>query len=187
MFLFSKTDTDSLVYEVITNCWYTDMKENLNRYDTSDYPEDNVFNIARVNKKVPGLFKDELNSQIITEFVGLRSKMYSLKAGEISVSQTHDGIKYIKKAKGIEKMKKAKGVKKYVLKNQIFFDDFIDCLQNYNIISKNQNSIRSKLHKVYSIQQKKIALSPYDNKRYICQNKIDTLPWGHYSIRNLDL
>lgn len=56
------------------------MKKHLDRYDTSDYPRENVFDVPQVNKKVPGLFKDELNSQIITEFIGLRSKMYCLKA-----------------------------------------------------------------------------------------------------------
>lgn len=70
------------------------MKKNFDRYDTSDYPEDNRFQTPRVNKKVPGLFKDELNGKIITEFVGLRSKMYSVRTGRV------------------DKMKKAKGLKK---------------------------------------------------------------------------
>lgn len=73
------TDTDSFVLHVKTDDFYADMKQNLERYDTSDYPEDNIFQMPRVNKKVPGLFKDELKSEIITEFVGLRSKMYCVK------------------------------------------------------------------------------------------------------------
>lgn len=154
------------------------MKENLERYDTSNYPIDNIFGIPHANKKVPGVFKDELNAQIMTEFVGARSKMYAVKADE--VKRLSDGR--IKKAKGAEKMKKAKGVKRYVLKKEITFDDYLDCIRNKNIIVKNQNSIRAKNHKVFTIQQKKIALSPFDNKRYILENNVDTLPWGHYSI-----
>lgn len=171
---FILTDTDSFIYEIKTDCYYTDMKRHLERYDTSDFPPDNIFGIPLVNKKIPGLFKDELNSHIMTEFVGLRSKMYSIKADQVLKSKVGDDR--IKKAIGVEKMKKAKGVKKYVLEKEITFDD---CS-----IVKSQNSIRSKMHTVYSVRQKKVALSPFDNKRFILENKIDTIPWGHYSIRN---
>lgn len=88
------TDTDSFIMEVKTDCFYSDMQQSIEMYDTNDYAESNIFNMPRCNKKVPGLFKDELNGEILTEFGGLRSKMYCVKAG------------------GIVKMKKAKGVKK---------------------------------------------------------------------------
>lgn len=164
------TDTDSFVLEVSTKCFYTDIKKDLSIYDTSGFKENNQFDMPRVNKKVPGLFKDELKGQIITEFVGLRSKMYCVRIY------------------GDEKeMKKAEGVKTYVLKNSITFDDYVKCLNNIDkdfVISRSQNTIRSINHHVYSIKQSKIALSPYDNKRYICADKIHTLPWGHYDIPN---
>lgn len=176
------TDTDSFVYEIQTECFYDDMKAILDKFDTSDYPEDNVFGIPRVNKKKPGLFKDELNSDIITSFVGLRSKTYSIKAGKISKTYYHNGGYFLNKATGYEKIKRAKGVKKYVLQSQISFDDYLDCIKNHCIIARNQNSIRSKLHRVYTITQKKIALSGFDNKRVVLENNIDTLPWGHYQV-----
>lgn len=56
------TDTDSFVLHVKTDDFYDDMKQNLEYYDTSDYPKDNIYQLPRVNKKVPGLFKDELKS-----------------------------------------------------------------------------------------------------------------------------
>lgn len=158
------TDTDSFILDVKTDCFYEDMKMNIRAFDTSDYPENNIYNMPRENKKVPGLFKDEMNGVAMTEFVGLRSKMYAVKCGCIT------------------KMKKAKGVKKYVLKNQITFNDYKNCIDKNTIVIKSQNTIRSKKHTLFSIRQEKIALSPFDDKRFICSNGVDTLPWGHYSI-----
>lgn len=159
------SDTDSFILEIKTQCFYTDMKNHLHKYDTSDYTDGNIYNIPRKNKKIPGLFKDELNGVIMTEFVGLRSKMYSVKAD------------------GIEKMKKAKGVKKYVLKKTITFDDYVDCIKNNCSVIRNQNSFRSKNHTVFSVKQVKVALNPFDNKRFILEDNICTLPWGHYALK----
>lgn len=141
------------------------MKHDLSRFDTSDYPVNNIFDMPRCNKKVPGLFKDELNREIMTEFVGLRSKMYSVRAG------------------GVIKMKKAKGVRKYLLKKTITFDDYLACIKSNCSIVKSQNTIRSFRHNVYSIRQSKVVLSGNDNKRFILSNGIDTLPWGHCDAR----
>lgn len=46
----------------------------------------------------------------------------------------------------------------------------------------NQCTIKSKLHKVYSIEQSKSMLDPNDDKRHICENRIDTIAWGHNSL-----
>lgn len=104
--------------------------------------------------------------------------MYCLKAEQLSF----DGSNNLKKVLGYEKTKRAKGVKQYVLKNHITFEDYLNCVMNNIIVSRDQNTIRSKLHNVYSVTQKKISLSPFDNKRYICDDNIQTLPWGHYKI-----
>ena len=66
------------------------MNVNLNKFDTSNYPNQNIFNIPRVNTKVAGLMKDECDGKILAEFVGLRSKMYSIKV------ENRDFIKKIK-------------------------------------------------------------------------------------------
>lgn len=58
-------------------------------FDTWDFPENNIYGIERRNNKIVGKFKDELNGEIIIEFVGLRAKCYALK--------TKGGIEKMKK------------------------------------------------------------------------------------------
>jgi len=86
------------------------MKHDIARFDTSDYPTDNIYGMPLANKKVPGLMKDEINGAIMTKFVGLRTKMYAVRV---------DGKKDIKKVKG---------VKNNVVARTITFDDYTRCL-----------------------------------------------------------
>ena len=58
---------------------YDCMKKNLDKFDTSDYPENNVFEISHRNKKVLGLMKDECCESLIAEFAGTRSKAYGVR------------------------------------------------------------------------------------------------------------
>ena len=71
------TDIDSFIYEINYECPYALMRYNIDFFDTSDYSSDNQFDMPLKNKIVVGLMKDECNGKIITEFVGLHSKMYS--------------------------------------------------------------------------------------------------------------
>ena len=72
------TDTDSLCYEIKTENFYEDIADDVPaKFDTSNYPKNHP--IAGHNKKVLGMMKDEAGGNIITEFVGLRSKLYAYK------------------------------------------------------------------------------------------------------------
>ena len=71
------TDTDSLVYEIKAEDVYEDFYLDKNLFDLSDYPLHSKF-FDPVNRKVIGKIKDELKGKIISEFAGLKSKMYSL-------------------------------------------------------------------------------------------------------------
>jgi len=84
------TDTDSLIYLIECDDMYNIICD-ISRFDTSDYVVDNAYSILLVNKNTPGLVKDENKCAIMTEFVGLRAKMYALCA---------DGRKDTKKDKG---------------------------------------------------------------------------------------
>ncbi|XP_051168850.1 uncharacterized protein LOC127286461 [Leptopilina boulardi] len=162
------TDTDSLVYKIKCADIYSDMKVDICKFDTSDYPANNVYGIPQANKKVLGLMKDECSGKIVTEFVGLRSKMYSLRV------------------EGQDFIKKVKGIKTAVVKKTITFNDYLFCLKNVQIQSRTQYCIRSKLHNVHTLKQTKTALSPFDDKRYLLKNSTDTLAWGHCNIVNHD-
>lgn len=174
------TDTDSLIYEIKNKDVYEIMRRDCHsRFDTSDYPHDNRYMIPLVNKKVLGLMKDEFNGIPLETFVGLRSKMYAVKC--TSNYETTD------LSNNIGVTKKIKGIKKTVIKNIITLDDYLECVDSFKNKYVTQNLIKSEKHKVYSMTQHKIALSPHDDKRYLIKGSYKTLPWGHYSIMDNDI
>ena len=86
------TDTDSLTYAITADDLYEDFFEDRDLFDNSDYPKDSKYHFAE-NKKVIGKFKDEKAGVPITEFVGLRSKMYSYIKENGTDGRTAKGIK----------------------------------------------------------------------------------------------
>jgi hypothetical protein len=71
------TDTDSVGYHLVTDDVYRDMLEYRHLLDTSNYPRDHPLYSAE-NMKVIGKMEVEYSSKPPLDFVGLRSKMYSL-------------------------------------------------------------------------------------------------------------
>ena len=74
------TDTDSFIIDIKTEDFFEDISNDVERcYDTSNYDKNDKRPLPiGKNKKVPGLFKDELGGKIITEFVAkLRAKAYT--------------------------------------------------------------------------------------------------------------
>ena len=160
------TDTDSYVIKVETDDLYEDFKE-INEYmDFSDYTVEHP-NYDKTNKKVLGKFKDEMNGKIITHFIGLKPKAYCYKVY------------------GDDKeRKKSKGVVKHKVSNQLSYKTYEETLNRNCKEEVSFNTIRSKNHQIYSINQTKYALSNYDNKRYWL-NDFESLPYGHYAIKYL--
>ena len=70
------TDTDSLLYLIHTDDFYKDISRDIKtHFDTSDYPPDHPSGILTgVNKKVIGMFKDEVAGRQITHFVRVETK-----------------------------------------------------------------------------------------------------------------
>jgi len=73
------TDTDSFMYHIQTDDLYKDMADDIGIYDTSNFDRHNSL-YSEFNAKVVGRFKSENGSVAPSEFVGLRSKFYSILA-----------------------------------------------------------------------------------------------------------
>ena len=72
------TDTDSLAYEIKSENVYEEFYQWKDLFDFSNYLKDSRF-YDDTNKKVIGKMKDECGGVVIDEFIGLKSKMYSIK------------------------------------------------------------------------------------------------------------
>ena len=120
------TDTDSLMYEIKTEDFYKDISGDVkDRFDTSDYPPNHPSGTPTgCNKKVLGVFKDEVAGRYIEEFIGLRAKLYSYKMFEGKES------------------KKCKGVKKSVVNKSITHEDYKICLVTGKEQLRKMNVIR---------------------------------------------
>ena len=85
------TDTGSLTYEIKSEDVYKEFFKLKDLFDFSNYSKDSeFFNI--INMKVVGKMKDEFRGVIATEFVGLKSKMYSIKEIDGKETNTAKGV-----------------------------------------------------------------------------------------------
>ena len=158
------TDTDSLSYEIEAKDVYKDFFNDKDKFDNSDYPNSSPY-FDKTNKKVIGKFKDEAAGIPITEFVGLRSKMYSY-------------IKDISKGG-----KTAKGIKKNVIKEDITHKDYKNTLSKKIEMHHKMKTIRSQNHELCSYEINKVSLSCFDDKRYIHEDGKTSYAYGHKNIK----
>ena len=114
-----------------------------NLLDFSNYSKDSKF-FDETNKKVIGKMKDEFVGVIVTEFVGLKSKMYSMKKIDDKEYNTSKRVNVA-----------------------TVFDKFKDVLFNEKIIKHKMEIIQSKKHKLGTDEIYKISLSCVDDKK-IC-------------------
>jgi len=158
------TDTDSLCYHFQNVDPKQYELQNLHLFDTSSYPKSNPC-YSDINKKKPGTFKDEFDSRPVHSFIGLKPKLYSIKLGDDSEKKT------------------AKGVKMSYVKNNLSHATYLQSFHEQKKISAQFYQIRSDNHKLSTTLIIKDAISPYDDKRYMKDNGIDTLAFGHKDIR----
>ena len=72
-------DTDRFIIHIFTEDLFEDIKNDVERwFDTSNYDKNDKRPLSiGMNKKVTGLFKDELGGKIMKEFCVLRAKIYT--------------------------------------------------------------------------------------------------------------
>ena len=168
------TDTDSLLYEVQTADIYEDIRGS-DDHDFSDYPYNHHL-YSKKNKKVIGKMKDESNSITLEEFIGLRPKCYSfLFNGEVKNNTIKSTNRNGKQA--------AKGTKKSVKDTHLRHNRYKVVQKTLSVVTVGQNIIKSKTHDVSTYHMKKIGLSAYDTKRWICDDNVHTLAHGHWKTK----
>ena len=155
-------DTDSFVINIFTEDFFEDINNDIERwFDTSNYDKNDKRPLKTgINKKVIGMFKDELGGKIMKEFCALRAKTYAYLMDDDS------------------EKKKAKGTKKCIIKHRIKFEDYKDSLFKNNTILRSQLRFKSDLHIVYTEEVNKIAISNNDDKRLQTYDRIKTYPYG---------
>ena len=100
--------------------------------------------------------KDESEEK---KFVGLKSKMYSMKNIDSKESNTAKGVNIATK-----------------------FNEFKDTLFNKKVIRHKMRRIQSKKHKMGTYEINKISLSCFVDKRFVFHNGIHTLPYFHKDL-----
>ena len=162
------TDMDSLTYEIEREDIYKDFWNDKDLFDNSDYLENSPY-YCNANKKVVGKFKDKACGIPITEFVGLKFKMYSYVKDNEKGGRT------------------AKGIKKNVIKTNIKHEDYKNMLINNEQIHHKMKTIRSQRYQLGSYEINKVSLSCFDDKHshkcYIHDNGTSSYTYGHYKIK----
>lgn len=159
------SDTDSILALIETQNFYHDMKLNIDRFDTSNFPENNIHEIPR-NPSIIGKMKDEFAGNIVELFLGTGSKAYYVKAGG-------------------DEVKKAKGINKCAIKNQLSLSDYQSVVNEKGKVYCTMHVFRSDHHNMFTNYIRKVALSHFDDKRYLIPNSKRTLAWGHKQIRSI--
>ena len=156
------TDTDSLTDEIKSENVYKDFYKWKDLFDFSNYSKDSTF-YDDTNKKVNGKMKDEYGGPIIDQFIGLKSKMYSIKKINGSESSTTKGVNTTTQ-----------------------FNEFKDVLFNKKVTRHKMKRIKAKKHKIGTYEIDKISLSCFDDKRYVLDDGVNTLAYFHKDCKKCD-
>ena len=104
--------------------------------------------------------KDKFEGKIIDEFVGLKSKTYSIKNIDGKESNTAKRVNIATE-----------------------FKEFKNTLFNKKIMRHKMKRIQAKKHKIGTYEINKISLSCFDDKRFILVVGIHTLAYFHKDLK----
>ena len=122
-------------------------------FDFSNYSKDSKL-FDQTNRKVIGKMKDQSDGIVVTEFVGIKSKIYSLKKIDGKECNTAKWVSIATE-----------------------FNKFKDVLFNKKIIKHKMKRIQSKKHKLGTYEIDNISLSCFDYKRDVLDDGIRTLAY----------
>ena len=166
------TDTDSLIYSIKTEDFYKDINVCgvIEHFDTTGLGK---YGLPEINKVVPGKFKYDAGGQI-TEFVGIRSKMY--------------GYQYIDNKGLLNDKLRIKGIQQAFTKHHAKVDHLVDSVNGFDteIDTAKFVQIQKKKQQIESVEVEKKCLVNYDSKRWIASDGITQYPYGHYKIAELE-
>ncbi len=165
------SDTDSLILEVKNRKKTDNILKLYHIIDFSNYPQDHP-NFSNANKNQLGFFKDELCSDKMTSWCGLRSKTY---AYELNNPEKNDNL-FKSKCKGVTRSYRQK----------LTFENYKKCVLTYESVHIKQVQMRSKTHCIYTAEISKLAFSSFDDKRYLLNCGIHSLPYGSALIPSVN-
>ena len=124
-------------------------------FDFSKYSKDSKF-FNETKKKVIGKMKNEFGGIIISEFAGLKSKIYSIKKIDGKEHNTAKGVSIATE-----------------------FDKLKDVLFNKKLLHTKWKEFKVKKDKLGTYEIDKISLSCFNDKRYVLDDGIYTLSYFH--------
>ncbi len=69
-----------------------------------------------------------------------------------------------------------------MIESKLTYDMYERCLAEQSKIEQNMNMIRSDAHNLYTVNVTKTCLSAFDDKKYLLEDGISSLAFGHKDI-----
>ena len=151
-------DTDSFIIEVIGENFDVIMLENKKIFHLSNFSKNSKYYCGE-KKKVPGKMKDEYGGTSILEFAPPKPKSYTIIDENNCEITVHKGQTSNFKS-----------------------SEFKDVVNDKKVFRHIMKKISSKKHEIYTQESDKISLSCFNDKRYILEDGINTLAFGHTDI-----
>lgn len=130
--------------------------------DTSNYPSSHTLYSCDFKARL-GCVKDEAAGEVWREWILLRPKCYSMQNRK---QQDH---------------KRAKGIQRCVVSTEMTHDDYVATLEGRLEDYRSVRGFRSKLHLLTTVQQRKRALSLWEDKRaWLSDN--NSVAYGHFLL-----
>ena len=81
-----------------------------------------------------------------------------------------------------KKHKEGKGGQKKYDKKEITHENYKEALFGRKQFMHKMKILRSEGHEMYGMLMKKISISPFDTKRWISEDGVHTLAYGHFRL-----